>query len=370
MLIILYFVSISIAFVYIFIIIHTLTSFNEIEEWETSERFTPETKISIIVPFRNEENHIEECLTQILRSNYPKHLYEVIAVNDHSTDRSLSKIPSKVILLDAKLKGKKNALRLGIEKAKGQLIITTDADCKVEKNWLRAIASYYEYTKKPMIVGMVALTGNENALESFQIMETCGIMGFHGSGIQSGTHYLANGANLIFEKQLFQDLNPYEGNSDFASGDDVFFINKVAMQDPEHIGFLKSHDATVESKAEDSWKSLWNQRKRWATKTKQFSSGIYKWMTGSIWLLSLTILINLVLIPITGGFSLFILLTQLLIKGIMDYLYLQNMCAYFNKKHTFKFFFSIFFIQTIYILIAGIFAIFGGKYEWKDRNLS
>jgi len=366
-----YFISLLFAFVYIFIITHILTAWNEIEEWDASDSFKTDVTISIVIPFRNEAANLAACIESIIACNYPKSKYEIILVNDHSEDSGkevLSQFLStkiKLISLD-QVVGKKEAIKAGVSVASGKLIITTDADCTVGKNWLRQISSYYTYTKKAMIVGMVALEGRETVLEYFQIMDTCGTMGLHGAGIHNKTHFLANGANLIFEKTLFEALNPFQENQ-YASGDDVFFVNKVAIEAPESIGFLKNRESVIETQAETSWSGLWKQRRRWATKNNAFSKGIYRWMTGAIWLLSLSIIVNVILIPFTGAFTLFIALTQLLIKGIMDFLFLQNMCKYFDKSKVLKYFIPAFLVQTFYIFAIGIVALIGGKSEWKGR---
>jgi cellulose synthase/poly-beta-1,6-N-acetylglucosamine synthase-like glycosyltransferase len=374
MLIALYFVSVFIAFLYIFIITHILTSWNEINEWETTESFTPDVKISVVIPYRNEASTIRHCIDSVLKNHYPKSLLEIICVDDHSEDGSsmvIDQIQNKQVVnlsLDESL-GKKAAIAEGVRHATGRLVVTMDADCIAPKKWLYQIASYYSYTKKRMMVGMIELEGRKNTLEYFQIMDTCGVMGLHAAGIHNKTHFLANGANLIFEKSLFEEIRPFEGNK-YASGDDIFFVNKVASKQPDSIGFLKCKEAVVTGNAEVLWKDLWQQRKRWATKNNAYSSGIYKWMTATIWLLSLSIVANLILIPFTQGLSLFVALTQLLIKGIMDFLYLQNMCTYFNKSKVLGYFIPAFLVQTFYIMIAGFFALKGGKYEWKKRTVT
>lgn len=373
----LYILSILIAFIYIFIITHFFTAWGEIDEWTCDERFTPETSVTIIIPYRNEEKEIKACIDSVLANQFPKRLYEIIAVDDHSEDHSLpivdgieKKNIQSLSLSGTSGLGKKAAIELGISKANGKLIITLDADCRVGENWLINIISFYEYHKSPFIVGMVALEGEKNILESFQILDTCGTMGVHGAGIHNKTHYLANGANLIFEKYLFEKVNPYDGNKAYSSGDDIFFINQVAEIDKAKVRFLKNKDSVVVTKALQSWKGLWAQRKRWAGKTKAYSKGAYTWLTGMIWLFCLSIVVNLLLIPVTGGVSFFIALTQLLIKGIMDFLYLQNMAHYFDKQEHLKYFIPSFFVHLVYILFAGVIALQGNKsYIWKGRKV-
>ncbi len=374
--IVLYFASILFAFIYIFIITHFLTSWNEIEEWTVDENFKPETKVSIIIPYRNEAYCIKDCLTSVIVNEYPKGLYEVIPVNDHSTDSSEAIVASffnknvKPIALSEKT-GKKNAIDAGIRFAEGNLIVTLDADCKVEKTWLRNLVSFYEFHKSNVIVGLVDLEGDKNPLEYFQVLDTCGTMAIHATGIKNKTFYLGNGANLAFEKQWYHENLPYLENSDLSSGDDIFLINKAASHDPESVSFLKNVSSVVHTKALKSWGALFNQRKRWATKHNKYAKGSYQMISASIWLLCVSILINLVLIPFTGTLSLFIALTQLFIKAIMDYLFLVNMTAYFGKSEKMKLFFPTFFIHIGYIIVAGLLAIVGKReYEWKGREVT
>ncbi len=368
MTIVFYFFSVLLAFLYIFVITHILTAWQEIEEWEVSPGFRPDTKVSVVVPFRNEEGTLGQCLQSVLRATYPKKNLQIIAVDDHSNDRSLDRIPDAIEVISNEGSGKKEAIRQALRMAKGDLIVTLDADCIVNTDWLISLTSYYEYTDKRMIVGMVSLEAKENVLEYFQVMDTCGVMGLHGAGIHNKTHFLANGANLAFEKSLYDELMPYEDNLDVASGDDVFFVDKVGRKHTQSIGFLKSKSSVVSTSAENTWSSLWQQRKRWASKNNRFSRGIYKAIPATIWLLSCSIILNILLIPLTAGLSLFVLLMQVLIKGAMDFLYLQNMTAYFKKQAVLKYFIPALLIQTFYIFIAGLWAMGGGSYTWKGRK--
>ncbi|HED37189.1 MAG TPA: glycosyltransferase, partial [Ignavibacteria bacterium] len=107
--------------------------------------------ISVIIPFRNEKENILESLWSLENQNYPKDKYEVIYVNDLSEDDSLDKIKTgikagniKVLSIphDYSLRGhKKRAISFGIQNSKGNIIVTTDADCIHHENWLRALLS-------------------------------------------------------------------------------------------------------------------------------------------------------------------------------------------------------------------------------------
>jgi len=106
--------------------------------------------VSVIVAVRNEEENIKTLLESIGRQDYPRHLVEVILVNDHSSDNTLEVLKEytwvKVISLENKF-GKKEAIKSGIENARNELIVTTDADCVLPVNWLATYAAYFEANK-------------------------------------------------------------------------------------------------------------------------------------------------------------------------------------------------------------------------------
>src|ERR1035437_3422524 len=127
-----------------------------------NESFT--TKVSVIIPARNEEEKIEDCIDYIYGQSYPGHLYEVIIVDDNSNDKTkdiVNKYIDKCELMKISLISlndlenfssyKKRALSVGIENATGTLIISSDADCILDDNWISSIVSNYEKYKPKFI---------------------------------------------------------------------------------------------------------------------------------------------------------------------------------------------------------------------------
>jgi cellulose synthase/poly-beta-1,6-N-acetylglucosamine synthase-like glycosyltransferase len=133
----------------------------------TIQQFNNSTTLSIIIPARNEEENIENCLQSILQNNYTAHLFEIIVVDDHSEDNTANIVKEyeqqnvKLILLkdfvtDKINSYKKKAIEVAIAQASGALIITTDADCIVPATWLQTIATFYE-EKKPAFIAAPVL---------------------------------------------------------------------------------------------------------------------------------------------------------------------------------------------------------------------
>ena len=118
--------------------------------------------VSVVVAARDEEKHIGKCIKALVNQSYPENLYEIIIVDDRSTDmtaeivRELSQQNSLIKLIQIKEKSKdiapkKHALETGIKAAKGEIILTTDADCEPTPEWIKIMVSYFETD-----VGLVA----------------------------------------------------------------------------------------------------------------------------------------------------------------------------------------------------------------------
>jgi glycosyltransferase involved in cell wall biosynthesis len=117
----------------------------------------PSTIVSVIIPCRNEESNIENLLGDLIQQNYSENGFEILVVDDNSTDRTTEKVRAfihqknrsfiKLIQVNEENHQgtfKKKAIQLAIEAASGDLIITTDADCRMGKNWLKSVVDFYE----------------------------------------------------------------------------------------------------------------------------------------------------------------------------------------------------------------------------------
>lgn len=110
-------------------------------------------EFSIVVPAYNEEKYIGACLESLLNQDIDRNLFEIIVVDNKSTDKT-SQIASKMgaqIVMETK-KGSTNARQAGFNIAKGNIIATTDADSIVPQNWLNFLAK--EFESNPKLVGV------------------------------------------------------------------------------------------------------------------------------------------------------------------------------------------------------------------------
>lgn len=357
---------------YVILLFRIKEGWDKTMDWEIPNNFLPTTKVSIVIAARNEEKSIDKCLKSILKSNYPTKLYEIIVVNDHSEDETVSKVKTfeseNVRLLNLDIgKGKKSALEAGIEVASGELIVCTDADCIVPKDWLMTIVSFFEHNHPKCIAAPIAYKYDGSLLQRFQYLDALNNMCVTANGIKKKSYFMANGANLIFTKSIFNEIGGYNEKQQYASGDDMFLIQKIAKRYPDAVSFLKSDKATVSTLPETSLVGFLNQRARWATKSKAYTNKNIMKIQGFVFSFVLLIFTNLLFGLLGSRISFFGLLIAVLLKLAIDYLYLSKMAVFFKDRTPLKSFFGTSLAFLIYILFAGWKAIWPSSYKWKGR---
>lgn len=374
-----FFISLFISFLYTALIMRVWSSWTRMKTPKYNLQGRREHQfLSVIVVGRNEQEHISECLRSIANTNYPKQHFEILFVDDHSEDETVRLAESleieqlKILSLSndpiqsSKLSFKKKAIQYAITQAQGDIVVCTDADCVVPIQWLSYIDFSMQQALVRLLVMPISFEKPESILSRFQSLDAMATSAFTSYGIKNSLFYSANGANLAFRKDLYDGLNVHE---DFASGDDIFLVQAVADDYPESVKFLKSKNVIVKTYTEKTWGSFWNQRKRWATKSSAYSSkNLYKLQAG-IFLFHLILCANIILGVTVNSIFLFIGLFQFLLKGIMDYLLLTNMADFFNQGKSLKLFLISFLLFTPYLLTMAYWAVFGGRYLWKGRDV-
>ena len=363
----------SIFYSYLIFRIYLLWNKITIEKLETN---ITQNSISVIIAVRNEEENIIECLTSILNNDYPSEKYEVIIIDDHSNDDTREKIKSirsdqiKLYSLTEDKFGKKAAITYGVNLARYSLILCTDGDCMVGKNWLNTHNSFYSSGQNMMCTGIV-LPANENSiLSDFQYFDFSAIMAVSAYGITTGNFFLANGANISYRKNVFDDLDGFSGNENIASGDDLFLMHKLGQKRSDSIRFIASNQGAVITKSEKSWSDLIEQRIRWASKSIETTDSNLKALQAFVFIYNMVILGYF--FCLIFSFSLMGLLSFAVVlsfKLITDYFFLKIICDRFRRQIPIKSFFACFGIYFIHIICSGIVALAPKFYLWKGRKV-
>ncbi|MBC7913407.1 MAG: glycosyltransferase [Pyrinomonadaceae bacterium] len=332
------------------------------------------TSVSILIAARNEEDKIGNTIDDILKQSYPRNLFELIVIDDHSYDNTATIISGyandgvKLITLneDKPLNSyKKKAISEAINMANGELIITTDADCRMGPLWLQTIVSCYENNSYKLVSSPVIFFEEKSFFERLQTLEFLYLIGLGAATIGNKKPSTCNGANLAYRKDVFFELNGFQGIDDLASGDDELFLHKVASKYADEIGFCKSYDALVYTHAKPNIKEFISQRKRWASKSTRYKNKKIVALGVSIWLFNVLILLNTLLgFYFTSCWA--VVAITLIAKGLSELFFLIPVTAFGKRKQLLWYLPLLTFIHTVYIAYIGI-AGNSGKYIWKNR---
>jgi poly-beta-1,6-N-acetyl-D-glucosamine synthase len=331
-------------------------------------------KISVIIPARNEVEHIGQLLNALQKQSYPSSLFEVIVVDDHSTDGTaaiVQQFPSVKLLQlkeDSINSYKKKAIETGIAAAKGDLIVTTDADCLPTRDWLQLIAAFKEANQSVFIAAPVVINCNNSIVQLFQAMDFMVLQGITGAAVYKKKMSMCNGANLAYEKKGFYEVGGFSGIDHIASGDDMLLMHKIWKRYPGKVHYLKSKEAIISTQPMNTWKAFLNQRIRWASKATSYDDK----RIFAILLLVYLFNLSFFALVVAGFFHFYywLYLAGLWIaKTIIEFPFFISVSSFFNKRWAIRLFFFFQPLHILYTILSGLFGQFG-KYEWKGRKVS
>lgn len=342
----------------------------KVESKEAAEKNAEENYgITIIVPFRDEAIHLPSLFNSI-RSQKTDCKWEIILVDDHSSDGSLDLAKQfESDMLNVKVlelkdgSGKKNAIRLGIEAASYEIIIQTDADCFAGTLWLESMNRNFD-SNTGMLLGPIKISESGKSWDWFNQIEAAILQGLTAAACYYRYPLMANGANMMYRKS---DYLAYENSGLgklYLSGDDQFLLEFLSENKDQQIKFNKNRDAIVQTTLTDNWKEMVSQRARWAGKNKRW--------TGWRSILHLTLGLpqfGFVLLLCMGIFnSAFfgIALNFLLVKTCFEFALFYVVADFFQYKiarfiPVFALLYPVFLIQ---VFLAG-----NQTVKWKDRPI-
>ena len=332
------------------------------------------TKVTVLIAARNEEEKIHLTIGDILAQDYPKHLTEIIIVDDHSTDSTSAIIGLyagkgvKLLQLneDKPLNSyKKKAISEAIKLSTGELMVATDADCRMGSKWLSTVVGYYEMENPVMISSPVSYFEEKSLFERMQSLEFYSLIATGAAFIGNGHASTCNGANLAYRKDVFYEVGGFKGIDDLASGDDELLLQKVVARFPGKIGFLKLYDAVVFTHAKANLKEFLQQRRRWASKSVKYKDkGVVALVVG-LWLFNLSMIINLFL-SFVNQYFFWLFVFRFLLVFLLGLLLLWPVTTFFRRR---KLIWLLVIIIPLYIVYFVYIGIIGnkGKYHWKGR---
>jgi len=347
--------------------VRSFTNDQKTEEEKSPVRNT----FSIIIPFRNEAKVIRDTIESLSRLDYDKESFEIILVNDHSEDDFQKQIgglldSSSIIIIDNNGVGKKEAIETGVEKAKNEWILCSDADCLFQEDWLIACNNAINENSADLFLFPVFISEGKGLLGRFQYYDLLSTLGFNmGFYFYKGISLLANGANILYKKVDFQTIDPFKNNKRISSGDDMFLLQEF-KNNVKVIKMDCTSDLWVQTKGQVTWSAFFDQRIRWVKKMKFIKSDLSFYIGIYISAIQLALWISLIL----GFFSLYIFyffLILIIVKTWADFKLIKKISSYKNLHIEVG---EILFFEFIYMLIVPIILIVSVFRTplWKGRK--
>ena len=334
------------------------------------------THFTIVIPARNEAANIKACVDSILAQDYPLDFFEIIVVDDFSEDdtafivKAIGHDHPNVHLLslaDFYQPGemnsfKKKAIEKAVSHAKGNWIVTTDADCIIPKHWLSLYNAYILKNNPVFVAAPVMFIKESGVLNEFQVLDFLALQGITAAAVGAGKHSMSNGANLAFEKSAFIAVGGYQGVDQIASGDDMFLMHKMKVTLSNRIGYLFHPGAIVLTKTMSNLKDFIMQRIRWSSKARYYDDN------SIFWVLLLVYLYNLFLLVLLFAGAYIPVLISLAIKTIFELIFLTPVSKFYQLTGELRYFPLFQPLHIVYTLVAGLFGQVK-TYTWKGRRV-
>lgn len=234
--------------------------------------------ISIIIALKNESKNIQRLMRYLNSLDYPKEKFEIIFVNDNSTDDTKEKISGAISgetnnkIIDAKNKlfeGKKGALDIGIKNSSFPFILITDADCRPPANWLKHYSAKFDDGFQ-FIIGVSPFNQTNSAANKISCFENMRSIFLSFALAQEGNPYNAAARNIGFTKEAFNKIGGYKNTTQTVSGDDDLLLKEMA-KNKQKIGLLTNSESFVLSDTEENLFKLFHQRGRHTTTSFHYS---------------------------------------------------------------------------------------------------
>ncbi len=351
--------------------------------------------VSVLIPARDEEAVITRCLDAVLANDYPEDRFEVIVIDDLSEDatpmlvRQMMGRVNRILVpagfeeeadeepprlrlvsmpenLDRAQAHKKRAIEKGIAHARGEIILTTDADCEVPSGWIRTMATTFD-DETALVSGPVLYpTGTSSA--NVMALEFLGLVAVGAGAIGIDRPNLCNGANVAYRKAVFDALGGFSGIDHLTSGDDELLMQKIAYTTPWQVRFCADPEAAVLTDAPDGAAAFFEQRRRWASKGAHYEHPAVLAVVGTVYVFYLALLGGLLALPFVPSLGL-PLLAGVALKVLPEAALLGPACRHVERGWLMAYFLPAQLLHVPYIVFMGAAGTFGG-YTWKGRRIA
>lgn len=331
--------------------------------------------VTVIIPARNEENCIGDCLAGMVRQHYDFEKIEVLVIDDRSEDQTGEIIESfakdydfikriKIDVLDKPVSPKKNAVETGIKNAKNDIILLTDADCRPPVNWIKTMVSFYD-DKTGIILGYspVIYCGKNKIFKSFLYTDSLSLAVLSAGSNCAGMPLTCTGRNFSYKKEVFEEVNGYGDLTKINSGDDDLLLHRIKKKTNWNIAYAASEDAINPSYVSMDFSKFVQQRIRHASKQAHYPFYV-TFYSVIVYLFNLFVVLFPAVFIIKPEFLQFYIMI-LILKFISEFMFINLGCKKLEAKNDVFGFIISFVLHPFYVITLGIMGLFG-KYTWKE----
>jgi cellulose synthase/poly-beta-1,6-N-acetylglucosamine synthase-like glycosyltransferase len=330
--------------------------------------------VTVLLPVRDEEAELPQCLASLAAQEYPEAQLEVLIIDDHSSDRSAEIVRARaaedsrfrLLSCAAGEEGKKAALTRGVSAARGEIIVTTDADCRHDAQWLRALLQPFA-DGADVVAGPVVIDTRESLFARLQAMEFLGLIGVGAGFFGIGYPRMCNAANFAYRRSSFEAAGGYAANRGIHSGDDEFLLHDIVYRQGGRADFVTAPAALVRTAALPSPRAFLQQRVRWASKGSRYGDRRF---VSFLVLLFMYFLFAAAapVVSITSAAAVLAGIVFFLLKIFTDARVLFAAAALFGQPLRVGEFLAAEFLHAYYIVVVSFLGLFG-VFSWKNRSV-
>ena len=319
-------------------------------------------KASVLIAARNEEKNIGNLLKSLYNQTFSKELFEVIIIDDHSEDETISVVENflkehkdiNLKFFKAEKEGKKHAISQALHLSENELILVTDADCFLKETWIESIVNFYKEENCKMILAPVLLSPAGTFFEKIQVLEHLSLIGSTAGSAAIGFPVMCNGANMAYERLAALEVEKQRKDFNIPSGDDMFLMEYfIKNYGAENVKFLLSKTAIVKTNTCKNISEFFSQRRRWVSKTKSYTS----WKILSTAFVVLFFNLSIISLLVSALFSPTLLIPYFLLtflKFLIDYPLLRNITTFMNQKNLLIWTLPLEFVYPFYAVFTAI----------------
>ena len=329
-------------------------------------------EISVIIAARNEGTNIEKLLQSLYNQSFNKERFEVIIVDDHSTDDT-SEVSENFRVLHPEMNlkilkatgiGKKQAIFQALHAAENELVMVTDADCELPERWIDSMVGYFVQNNLKMLLGPVLLSPANSLFEKLQVLEHLSLIASTAGSAAIGMPVMCNGANMMYDRQAALNVEKYRTDMKIASGDDMFLMEQfIKHYGSKSVSFLLDNEAIVKTETKPNLRSFFQQRRRWASKTKAYTN----WKIITTALIVLLFNLSIVFFFVAGFFMPFFwvfFVLYVIMKTLIDFPILRRITHFMKQQKLLRWVFPLEFVYPFYVVFTAFSGLFTNV-RWK-----